>query len=271
MSWGAAIAAGIQAVGARRSTNKANRHNIFMRQLAREQFEWQKDWNENFIQKRVADAQLAGIHPLFALGGNAGGVSPTASVGTVQQPSGDGGYGAAGAAIGGIVDALIARTNSETKSNEADAMLKDANRAAIENMFGSTQRDKTPAVAAVSPSTDPNDPMGTAEYFRPQHPKSGSRGTVAGQSPVMVEGMTPDGRKVELYNPDLGLDEIGQIKYAYERAIHKGADALMWLRNHGFFFKNPSDAYKNIPITEIRWKRKKRSRPYRRPAWANKW
>lgn len=67
------ISAGIGGIVTRVHGRKA-------RKFAQSEAEKQRVWNERMadteIQRRVRDAQLAGIHPLFALGGSAGASAP---------------------------------------------------------------------------------------------------------------------------------------------------------------------------------------------------
>lgn len=56
-------------------------------QLAQQNIQLQKDFAQQGIRWKVADAEAAGLHPLFALGGNTTSFSPV-SVGSVEAPRG---------------------------------------------------------------------------------------------------------------------------------------------------------------------------------------
>lgn len=220
---------------------------------AQAQFDAQMDQS---VQRRVADAQAAGIHPLFAMGASVG-ASPTVTS-NVEQPTHSGNHmGNAIREMGRILSGLPGE-KAKVRKDEAEAALYEAEAAAITQAAASQGRDSAAkSVAGEGVRTFPlpdSEPLGQPTYFSPQIPKHGPNpGIVAGKVPGEVIAKLPDGREIQVYNPDLGLDEIGQVKFAYQRAIHKGADALTWLRKHGFMVKNP-----NLPIPEIRVKRKKR-------------
>lgn len=118
------ISSGINAIVTRVHGRKA-------RKFAQSEAEKQRSWNERMaeseIQRRVRDAQLAGIHPLFALGGSAGGSAPIS-----LDFSGDGGGREIGEAAGQLVrdlrgteeeerQARIAVLRSEAERNDAVA------------------------------------------------------------------------------------------------------------------------------------------------------
>ena len=82
--WVPLAAAGAQAhqnrMG-RDASDKAQRRNIRLtrEQMAQAQAQFDAQMDES-IQRRVKDAELAGIHPLFAMGASSG-ASPTISAG----------------------------------------------------------------------------------------------------------------------------------------------------------------------------------------------
>ena len=82
----------------------------------------QREFAQNSIQWRVADAKAAGIHPLFAMGANMGGASPTAYIpGGDSAPVDRGDMGASLSNMGqGIGRAVAAMQSKEER--EVDAM-----------------------------------------------------------------------------------------------------------------------------------------------------
>lgn len=174
--------------------------------------QFDQQMNES-ITRRVADAKNAGIHPLFALGASTG-ISPTMSTGGVSSAS------PRPPDMSALLSALLETTADEkranTKASEADAAFKNAQTAKLRSDTASQGRDL--------------DPFGDATYYSPEIPKSQSPGVVAGERPGIVKIKMPDGRTIENYDPDLGLDEIGQINYAIQRARHYFADMLMKMR-----------------------------------------
>lgn len=198
------------------------------RKLAKRQFNAQMD---QAIQRRVADARKAGVHPLFALGSSAGG-SPTTY-------AGDGGIGAAGEALGSAVKGLksgkgeqrllesqISASEASAKRDLADAALSDAQAAKLAQEMNSQGRDgftTTPLSEAGQLQ------YGPIEYVSPQVPYSSRLGVQAGVQPGTVDIVLPDGRTVNLLRSELGLDELAQIDYAMQRSGHLLEDAWYWL------------------------------------------
>jgi hypothetical protein len=194
------------------------------------QFDAQMDTS---VQRRVADAKKAGIHPLFAMGASVG-ASPTLSAG--QVPSGRG----VTDAISGLAEAMgtidLNRANaesarSEARRNEAEAAYLDSRRAMLGQDLASRGRDGA-GVKTYPLGTKPGPEVvfGPAEYFNPQVATSKRIGVESGTHPGSIDVITPDGRTVNIPAPNIGLDEIAQLDYVYQRAIHKGSDYMMAIR-----------------------------------------
>lgn len=95
---------------------------------SRYQFDQQMDYS---IRRRIADAQAAGIHPLFALGASVG-ASPTISSGGVAQ----------GGALGEAVSRIGSRmANAQIARDEAEAQLLASRAKQIETNLASRGRD----------------------------------------------------------------------------------------------------------------------------------
>lgn len=191
--WGQIIQAVAGAVDNRRQTNKANRHNIETRKEAKRQFNQQM--NET-VQRRVKDAQQAGIHPLFAMGGSAG-ASPTVSTGgyAQAQPSGSG-IGDALGAIVSLIESTTKEKDTNSRVNEVDAQIKASQLARMQNWASAQGRDQIGTA---------NAPDGT-----PSFPIQGEAG--------QVETLTS---QVTSHNPDRPAEEAG-LKTPYVR--YKRAD-----------------------------------------------
>lgn len=221
--------AALQAYGAHRSAKENAKQRNLDRALAQGQFDAQMDQT---IQRRIADAKKAGIHPLFAMGASSG-ASPTMRAG--GEPTGS----AAGDALSSLGQSLalkamneanVRAANASATRDEAEAGLINSQKKRLEGEAISRGHD---GVKTFPYGTNPGPDIqfGPAEFYNPQVPTSKRTGVRSGTQPGIVEVQLPDGRKVELYDPDLGLDEIGQLKYAYERAIHAGTDAMVAVRN----------------------------------------
>lgn len=188
------------------------------RRLTREQMAMQKAQfdaqMDQSVQRRVADARAAGVHPLFALGASVG-ASPTASIGGGQPATGSA-AGKALTAIGNqIAAAHLASQSASAKRDEAEAAYIDAQRKKLESEIGSRGRD-----GATIGSTDPKAGMGQPDVlYGPPQPVmptqllSKKPGVQAGVNPAHEDIMLPGGEKVRIISKDLQLDEIRQIDY----------------------------------------------------------
>lgn len=218
---------GLNFVGGLMGNSSAKKDRALMRQQmqqAQRQFDAQMDQS---VQRRVKDAKQAGVHPLFALGASVG-ASPTISA---NDP------GQSGNPMGNALQAMASTINSlETNKaaaarDNAEAALLDSERKRLEQDLttGKQGLDK-PALEVVEPGVKtfpyPGDKgyNGPATYYSPEIPFSKSPGVRAGTVPGTVDVQLPDGRKVNLLSQDLGLDEISQVDYVYQRAKHKLAD-----------------------------------------------
>lgn len=95
---------------------------LFGRSNSKREYERQKEFAQNGIRWRVADAKAAGIHPLYAIGSNTPTYSPQAAVGT------DFGVSQAGQNIARAIEA------KQTREERANAQ-------AIQNEIGQAQAD----------------------------------------------------------------------------------------------------------------------------------
>ena len=167
---------------------------------AQHQFDEQMDAS---VQRRVADAQKAGIHPLFALGASSG-ASPTITGG--QAPSGS-----------HMTEALkqLARNNSDesrarARRDEAEAAYLDAQTGQLRGAAISQGRD-----GSLGDKTTPEFDV----YAYPGLPQGSKKPGVGharghtGPIPQYIEYRRTDGSIGKMMNPELGADEIGQIHY----------------------------------------------------------
>ncbi len=138
MGWGAVASAGISAlasIGGGLLQNSSNRESIEAASLANDKaYERQKEFAQNGIRWRVADAKAAGLHPLAALGAQ----------GSFYTPSGNLSFGGqdygwlsdAGQSIGRAVEAgLSAKERAEMQAvrDEAARVDLDTRKANLEN------------------------------------------------------------------------------------------------------------------------------------------
>lgn len=210
--------------------------------LAREQFEWQK----NRIQNTVADAKAAGVHPLFALGGS-GGFSPVSVSGGESRGGLGRGLASLGQALSGkraktaqeqaAAAAGLSQIQSQTRRNDAEASYYDALAAKTRQdpVAISNARDVASlSFGGLTPSRSSSSRSSSARVTaRPGHnrkPKPGKfLGPHAGATlqkrgrgyspdepvPLYIWVETPEGLR-RAYNPELGLDEVGQAHWVGE-------------------------------------------------------
>lgn len=223
---GTAIAGGLSLLGGIMGDNKADKRHRQNLKMSQAQFDAQMDQT---IQRRVADATQAGVHPLFALGGSLG-ASPTITAGGGGQPTGS----ATGDALQHVASIIANMPGQRANAarDEAEAAYLDAQTAKINQSLAASGRDGLGTGSARTFPLPDSEPMGEAVYYAPEIPKSKSPGVRAGTNPGEIDVIMPDGRSVRLYDPDLGLDEIGQAKFVYQRAIHHGTDAIEAVANY---------------------------------------
>jgi hypothetical protein len=235
--WSNLIGAGLSLFGGGRSDAarlQINRQNL---RESRHQFDQQMDQS---VYRRVQDAIRAGVHPLFALGASVG-ASPTVD-GT--QTSGSG-MGDALQQIGAMIQGLpaqragIERDRAAARRDDAESAYLNSLAKRTEQGLASTGRDGQGGVRTY-PLPD-RDPMGEAIYFEPEIPKSQRPGVAAGSHPSKIQLTREDGRTITIPNPDLGLDEIGQVEYVVKNvrlwATDRIEDIADWIKND-----SPSDA-----------------------------
>lgn len=223
------------------------------RSLAKDQFRSQMDES---VQRRVADAQKAGIHPLFALGASVGS-SPT----TV---AGSSGIAAAGDALGNAVSragqkkpdpriqqqqdqltqAQIHALNAQAGRDAADAAVLDSQRARIEQEMHSQGRDGVKGV------TEPyafgkqrgSITYGPPKTFTPEVPTQSRTGVRSGISPMYEQFVDRDGSVVEFFSTELQADELRQAQIAAHVAKRDGKSASgafrKWLEDRGIRYKS---------------------------------
>lgn len=104
ISAGASLAGGFLGRSAQKSANSTNAA------IAAENAALQREFAQNGIQWKVADAQKAGIHPLYALGASTHSFSPV-SVGAIPESGLAAGLADAGQNIGRAIDAT--RSNKD--------------------------------------------------------------------------------------------------------------------------------------------------------------
>lgn len=176
--------------------------------LSQQQFNAQMDQS---IQRRVADAKKAGVHPLFALGASAG-ASPTMST---SQPD-----SSMQNALGSIARQLgvIQQNKASAARDAAEAAYLDAQRRKLEQTMNSEQDQlklggdvAKDALGRVVTPYDPTGVLGGRDPLvnvRPVDvPAQAKPGLRAGAEPSMVKVTLPGGREISVPNQDI-FEEI---------------------------------------------------------------
>lgn len=129
MSWGSVIAAGGSLLGGILSDKAAGDRHDSQMAMSERQLQMQKQFAQEGIRWRVADAKAAGIHPLYALGASIPSYSPATFVPGDGGGSFGRGLGEAASHFGRAIDA--ARTPEE----QVDSRLSELSitRAELEN------------------------------------------------------------------------------------------------------------------------------------------
>lgn len=107
---GAALGAAASLAGSFMSSRGVRDANSTNARIAEQNIQLQREFAQNGIRWKVADAQKAGVHPLFALGANTTSFSPV-SVGTLADTNIGEGIAEAGQNLGRAIDAT--RTNKD--------------------------------------------------------------------------------------------------------------------------------------------------------------
>lgn len=198
-------------VGAAGSLIGAGMQSRNAERLAAEQAALQKEFAQNGISWRVADANRAGIHPLAALGAQTTGYTP------LSIPASDSGLGAAGRALGsGIASAGDAyQTAKERAANrelaEASSRLQ-LQSLALQNSRAAKESEKIDAEIATM--REEMDLRRIALFMRGVGVGSLPRSTRSSSSapmPDVRDGALKFGVSREDYDPAFHGQDIGQL------------------------------------------------------------
>lgn len=215
------------------------------RKLAEKQFNAQMDES---IQRRVKDAQAAGVHPLFALGASVG-ASPTMHAGS-SSTGGALGEGIAEAgrtamryaqnkSVAALQTAQIGAAQASATRDEAEAQLALSRAKQVEQNMMSRGRDGLQTFPYGANPADARNAIqfGPVEYVRPEIPmtRPSDTSTRAGYGPSFAEYDAGGGHKYRLFAPELQMDEINQLMTAYQWIGHRKTDLVSWLRKKGYY------------------------------------
>lgn len=231
---GPAIGGIIGGFGAKASAKESARQMAANRAQAQAQFDSQMDES---VQRRVADAQAAGIHPLFALGASVG-ASPTLIGG--GQPTGSAkgdALQAIGAQLARVNLAGIKQANASASRDEAEAAYLNAQTKKLESDTNATGRDGAVTYGYGEKATDiiSYGPEFIEEL--PRVPRMQKPGVRAGTEATHIEVQDASGGTYRVFNPDK-FDDImspGFLDYARQRA---GSNVARNIETAGYTLKN---------------------------------
>lgn len=227
--WGQIAIAGANLLsGLMGSSAESKSRKLHQQQLAQSQAQFDAQMDQT-IQRRVADAQAAGIHPLFALGASAG-ASPTISSGGVPQTG-----NAMGDAISKIAGQLgmIEVNKAAANRDNAEAAYYNSLVARGAQNGASQGRDAGMESGEISPVLSNKPVPGKAQYVEPERPKTMATGVEAGEIPTHVRVTGPDGMSYDIVNPKL-FDDITQPAFwhwAVQQARHWTSEKIEAIKN----------------------------------------
>ncbi len=203
--------------------------------------EWEEKYTDTQLQRRVADAKAAGLHPLFAIGaGTGGGGGYSAQIATPQYTgsyAGDG-IARAGQAVGKYLKGIEPRKqqaelfelNKQKMQAEIDHMelLNAAAKLKLTEQQTLYWGDGNPGITGNGQSDVKVYPYSAGPRGLPlnQRPR-----TDTGQKsqPLRAELIADDGWRYRVLSPDAGMDEIGQADLVYQWMMRKTRRARMAL------------------------------------------
>lgn len=170
---GALIAAGTSLAGGLLGRDSADKARDAQERMNAENIALQREFAQNGIQWKVEDAKKAGIHPIYALGGNTASFTPV-SANFAADTSLPNAIAAAGQDIGRAVN------STRSASARVDAFTKTAQALQLENM--SLQNDVLRSeiaskTARLNQQSNPPMPSASDSWLIPGQPISGPAGT----------------------------------------------------------------------------------------------
>lgn len=202
--------------------------------IMREQAQLQREFAQNGIQWRVRDAQAAGIHPLYALGGSGASYSPSAvHVGDSGSPDLGRDLRDMGQGIGRAVAATASKEDRSDAAYQSQMRIMGLERASLENRLLETQIAASQSslmrgqLGPGVPSGRSVDSSGVGWAYKDAEPTAPSRshpGAEAGpkQAANRFAAVTPDGKTVvALPGKDFNFEDLspGTVSWQFWNSI----------------------------------------------------
>lgn len=197
--------------------------------------------NLNFIQSRVRDAKMAGIHPLYALGAPAsggmsmsgGGLSPV-GLDLDMSPIGGGGMGEGLARAGQVAAEHLSRrvpkalTNAQLRGAQSEADVNEAQALYYRSMAAKALADAQATQAGTSPL-----PPGGEIVRTPMEPHALVKSRIDPNidTPATAKLRLPSGKRIRGANPE-AFEEFWHALVASPSLTREGA-RILWQRIKG--------------------------------------
>lgn len=154
------------------------------------QYIWQRRLNQTALQDRVADATAAGIHPLYAIGGNV-------NAGGISMPTGDQSDGNRFADMGQNIErAVTAHATKEERALMRKSSLLDLERKELENEVLRNQAAGSKIALLNQAGQPPANQRVSLNPSDQEMSRSDDPATIAAQNPATQEITTRDGSKM---------------------------------------------------------------------------
>lgn len=218
------------------------------------------------IQTRVKDARKAGIHPLFALGATGAGGSFSAG-GEAPLPAGQ---HVTGSGIGTGLEVLAnnkeasALEQAQTRAANAQALRNETDAMRIASEIKRAEQAAIHGTGTPQPDTPTYDPTTGVTVYPLGERKPGPTPLVVNPNSSIPRRVTvrgPGGHTKAL-NPDIGVDEVGQLDWLYQ-PLFQAIDLIRGTNRMG------PNRFSGDPDIYSRWAKVKRKMAKRRSA--NQW
>lgn len=181
------------------------------------QYNWQRKLNQTAIQDRVADATAAGIHPLYAIGGNV-------NAGGISMPVGDQSDGDRFSEMGQNIErAITAYATKDERALMRKSSMLDLERKQLENDVLRNQAAGSKLALLQQAGQPPANQRVSLNPSDQEMSRSYDPATIAAENPATQEIVTRDGSKMIAPSPSAKNatedDLLLQLEWYYRNKI----------------------------------------------------